>query len=278
MVQLLASIRDLSVRYRTRDDMSYAVDQVSLDIQRGSVYALVGESGSGKTTVGMSLMNLLPDEADILGGEVWFGDKNVLTLNDNELREIRGRRATMIFQDPVAGLNPVIEIGDQVAEVLTTHLDMDKRAGKIAALEILTQVGLPDPQRVAKSYPFQLSGGMCQRVMIGIATALRPELIIADEPPPPSTSPFRPRYSTSSTPSAASRAPPFSSSRTTSASSPRSPTRSASCTPATSSRRAPSGTSSPRPCTPTRTASSPPSPASTPPAGSSTPFPATLPT
>jgi oligopeptide/dipeptide ABC transporter ATP-binding protein len=182
MSQLLASIRDLSVRYRTRDDVSYAVDQVSLDIERGSVYALVGESGSGKTTVGMSVINLLPDEADILGGEVWFGDKNVLALNDRQLREIRGQRVTMIFQDPVAGLNPVIEIGDQVAEVLTTHLDMDKREGKIAALEVLAQVGLPDPKRVAKSYPFQLSGGMCQRVMIGIATALRPELIIADEP------------------------------------------------------------------------------------------------
>ena len=182
MVQTLVSIRDLSVRYRSRDDVAYAVDRVSLDIEQGSVYALVGESGSGKTTIGMSMINLLPDEADILGGEVWFGDRDVLTMDERSLREIRGRRVTMIFQDPVAGLNPVLPVGDQVAEVLTTHLDFTKKGARDAAVDILGRVGLPDPKRVAKSYPFQLSGGMCQRVMIGIATALKPNLIVADEP------------------------------------------------------------------------------------------------
>ena len=182
MAQTLVSIRDLSVRYRSRDDMAYAVDQVSLDIERGSVYALVGESGSGKTTIGMSILNLLPDEADILGGEVYFGPDDMLRLDERSLRHTRGRRITMIFQDPVAGLNPVINIGDQVGEVLTTHLAMDKREARSASVDILRQVGLADPERVAKSYPFQLSGGMCQRVMIGIATALKPDLIIADEP------------------------------------------------------------------------------------------------
>ena len=182
MAQTLVSIRDLSVRYRSRDEMAYAVDQVSLDIDQGTVYALVGESGSGKTTVGMSILNLLPDEADILGGEVYFGPDNMLTLDEHSLRHTRGRRITMIFQDPVAGLNPVISIGDQVGEVLTTHLGMNKREAQSASVDILRQVGLADPERVAKSYPFQLSGGMCQRVMIGIATALSPDLIIADEP------------------------------------------------------------------------------------------------
>ena len=182
MAETLVSIRDLSVRYRSRDDMAYAVDQVSLDIERGSVYALVGESGSGKTTIGMSVLNLLPDEADILGGEVYFGPDDMLTLDERSLRHTRGRRITMIFQDPVAGLNPVINVGDQVGEVLTTHLGMDKREARSASIDILRQVGLADPERVAKSYPFQLSGGMCQRVMIGIATALSPDLIIADEP------------------------------------------------------------------------------------------------
>ena len=182
MAETLVSIRDLSVRYRSRDDMAYAVDQVSLDIERGSVYALVGESGSGKTTIGMSILNLLPDEADILGGEVYFGPDDMLTLDERSLRHTRGRRITMIFQDPVAGLNPVINVGDQVGEVLTTHLAMDKKEARSASVDILRQVGLADPERVAKSYPFQLSGGMCQRVMIGIATALKPDLIIADEP------------------------------------------------------------------------------------------------
>ncbi len=182
MAQTLVSIRDLSVRYRSRDEAAYALDQVSFDVERGSVFALVGESGSGKTTIGMSVLNLLPDEADILGGEVYFGPDNMLTLDERSLRHIRGRRVTMIFQDPVAGLNPVINVGDQVGEVLTTHLGMGKREAKDAAVDILAGVGLADPKRVAKSYPFQLSGGMCQRVMIGIATALQPDLIIADEP------------------------------------------------------------------------------------------------
>ena len=182
MAQTLVSIRDLSVRYRSRDEAAYALDQVSFDVERGQVFALVGESGSGKTTIGMSIINLLPDEADILGGEVWFGDQNVLTLDERSLREIRGRRVTMIFQDPVAGLNPVISVGDQVGEMLTNHLNWRKKEAREAAIEILAGVGLADPKRVAKSYPFQLSGGMCQRVMIGIATALKPDLIVADEP------------------------------------------------------------------------------------------------
>ncbi len=182
MAQTLLSVRDLSVRYRARDEMTYAVDQVSFEIEQGGVYALVGESGSGKTTIGMSLLNLLPDEADILGGEIWFGDANILAMNERSLRKIRGRRVTMIHQDPVAGLNPVIPVGDQVGEALTAHLDFTRKEARRAAVEILAEVGLPDPERVAKAYPFQLSGGMCQRVMIGIATALRPNLIVADEP------------------------------------------------------------------------------------------------
>lgn len=162
--------------------MAYAVDQVSLEIERGQVLALVGESGAGKTTVGMAMLKLLPDEADVLAGEIQFDGHDLLTMKESELRAIRGRQITMIFQDPIAGLNPVLNIGDQVAEVMTTHLGVSKNAAKAQAIEILAQVGLPDPRRVAKSYPFQLSGGMCQRVMIGIATAMKPDLIVADEP------------------------------------------------------------------------------------------------
>ncbi len=182
MAEPLVRIKDLSVRYRMRDDTAYALDQLSLEIERGQIYALVGESGSGKSTVGLSLLNLLPDEAQILGGEARFAGRDVLTMPEDDLREIRGRHITMIFQDPVAGLNPVISIGDQVSEILTAHLALPKREAKAFAIEILAQMGLPDPKRVARSYPFQLSGGMCQRVMIGIATTLKPDLIIADEP------------------------------------------------------------------------------------------------
>ena len=178
----LVRIRDLSVRYRTRDAVTYAADGVSLDVERGRVLALVGESGSGKTTVGMTLLNLLPGDAEILSGEVLFDDENVLGMSDKELRTIRGRRITMIFQDPIAGLNPVISIGDQVSELLMTHTGLKKKEAKARAVDVLRGVGLADPERVAKAYPFQLSGGMCQRVMIGIATALGPDLIVADEP------------------------------------------------------------------------------------------------
>ncbi len=162
--------------------MTYAVDDVSLTLGEGEVLALVGESGSGKTTVGMSILRLLPGEAEITSGRVLFDDRNLLTMSDDELRHVRGRRISMVFQDPVAGLNPVLSIGEQVSEAVESHLDLSRREARRRATAILGGVGLPDPERVAKSYPFQLSGGMCQRVMIGIATALDPEILVADEP------------------------------------------------------------------------------------------------
>jgi len=180
--QPIISVRDLSVRYRTRDSVSYAVENVSFDLNRGEILTLVGESGCGKTTAGMSILRILPGEADVLSGQVLFEGRDLLKMNDHELRPIRGRRIAMIFQDPVAGLNPVIDIGSQVAEMLTSHIPMKKKEARAQAVEVLRNVGLSDPERIAKSYPFHLSGGMCQRVMIGIATALDPDVIIADEP------------------------------------------------------------------------------------------------
>ncbi len=182
MSDVIISVRDLSIRYRTREAVIHAVERVSFDLERGRVLALVGESGSGKSTAAMSILRLLPPDADFLSGEVWFEGRDLLAGADKDLRTLRGRRIATIFQDPVAGLNPVISIGDQVAETLTSHLRINKKEAKKQALGILRDVGLSDPERVAKSYPFQLSGGMCQRVMIGIATALGPEVIIADEP------------------------------------------------------------------------------------------------
>lgn len=182
MTEAVLTVRDLAVRYRTREGMVHAVDGVSLDLRKGEVLAIVGESGCGKSTAAMSIMRLLPPDAEVLGGRVEFDGLELLSCPDDQLRALRGRRVSMIFQDPVAGLNPVISIGDQVAEALTSHLDLKKKEAKKRALDVLYDVGLSDPERIAKAYPFQLSGGMCQRVMIGIATALNPEIIIADEP------------------------------------------------------------------------------------------------
>jgi len=182
MNEPIISVRDLTVRYRTRENVTFATDGVSFDLHRGQILTLVGESGCGKTTAGMSVLRLLPGEADVLSGHVWFEGHDLIAMNDKELRPVRGRRIAMIFQDPVAGLNPVLDIGSQVAEMLTSHLAINKKEARTRAIDILRDVGLSDPARVAKAYPFQLSGGMCQRVMIGIATALDPDVIIADEP------------------------------------------------------------------------------------------------
>jgi oligopeptide/dipeptide ABC transporter ATP-binding protein len=182
MNEPIISVKDLTVRYRTRESITYATDAVSFDLRRGQILTLVGESGSGKSTAGMSVLRLLPGEADVVSGQVWFEGRDLLSMNDKDLRPVRGRRIAMIFQDPVAGLNPVLDIGSQVAEMLTSHLDINKKEARQRAVDILHDVGLSDPARVAKAYPFQLSGGMCQRVMIGIATALNPDVIIADEP------------------------------------------------------------------------------------------------
>jgi peptide/nickel transport system ATP-binding protein len=182
MSEAILSIRDLSVRYRGKESAVQAVDNISLDVGRGEIVALVGESGSGKTTIAMSVPMLLPGEAEVTSGEVQFQGRNLLEMGERELRSIRGRDIAVVFQDPVAGLNPVIPVEDQVAEMLTSHLPIKKKEAKRQTVDILSRVGLSDPQRIAKSYPFQLSGGMCQRVMIGIATALDPHLLIADEP------------------------------------------------------------------------------------------------
>ena len=182
MTEPVLRVDDLSIRYRTREGPVFATEGVSFELHPGQVLALVGESGSGKTTAAMAVLRLLPPEAEVTSGKVLFDGDDLLSLDDKHLRTVRGRRIATIFQDPIAGLNPVISIGDQVAETLQSHLGLQKKEARRQAVQVLAGVGLPDPERVAKSYPFQLSGGMCQRVMIGMATALDPEVIIADEP------------------------------------------------------------------------------------------------
>ncbi len=182
MAEPILEVRDLHTSYFTKEGVVKAVRGVSFSLEPGKVTAVVGESGCGKTTLALSLLRLVPFPGKILRGEVRLNGRNLMTLDEEELRRIRGRQMSMIFQDPVSGLNPVLPIGKQVEEILISHLDIPKKDRKRRTLEILRSVGLADVERIASSYPFHLSGGMCQRVMIAMATALNPSVIIADEP------------------------------------------------------------------------------------------------
>ncbi len=176
------SVDDVSITYKTREGPVQAVRGASLSLARGEIVALVGESGSGKTTLGLAVLRILPRNAEQVSGTIRFGLEDIGAMDRRELQRIRGDQISMIFQDPIAGLNPVITVGQQVEEVITSHRDVDKREARERALEALNGMQLPDPSRIAKSYPGELSGGMCQRIMIAIATALDPQLLIADEP------------------------------------------------------------------------------------------------
>ena len=176
------NIEDLSVEYRTREGPIRALRRASLTLERGQILALVGESGSGKTTLGLSILRILPRSASVTSGRVRYQNRDITELNRDELQQIRGDQISMIFQDPIAGLNPIISVGDQVQEVITSHRPVDKRQARELALDALAQMRLPDPARIANAFPGELSGGMCQRIMIAIATALDPQILIADEP------------------------------------------------------------------------------------------------
>ena len=176
------SIEDLSVEYRTREGPIRALRGASLTLDRGEILALVGESGSGKTTLGLSILRILPRSASVTSGRVLYRQRDINELSRDELQQIRGDAISMIFQDPIAGLNPIISVGDQVQEVITSHRPVEKREARELALDALAQMRLPDPARIAKAFPGELSGGMCQRIMIAIATALDPQILIADEP------------------------------------------------------------------------------------------------
>jgi oligopeptide/dipeptide ABC transporter ATP-binding protein len=175
-------VRNLRTQYRDKQTILKAVDGVSFDLHPGEILGIVGESGCGKSTLALSLLNLVPHPGFIESGEVLFNGRNVLEMSDPELRDLRGRDISMIFQDPVAGLNPVLSVGDQVQEIITAHRGADRREARRIAVELLNHMGLADPERVASRYPFQLSGGMAQRVMIATAMALEPAILIADEP------------------------------------------------------------------------------------------------
>jgi oligopeptide/dipeptide ABC transporter ATP-binding protein len=175
-------LEDLTAEFVTPDGVVSAVNRVSFSVRRGETLVLTGESGSGKSTVGLSILNLLPHPGRITSGRVYLKGRDLLTLPAEEMRRIRGQEIAMVLQDPSTGLNPVLSVGQQVEEVITTHLKVSRKDAKRKAIETLAKMNLADPADVAKRYPFQLSGGMAQRVMIAIATALNPEVLIMDEP------------------------------------------------------------------------------------------------
>lgn len=178
----LLTVRDLTTHYLTDGAPVRAVDGVSFELAPGEIYGLVGESGCGKTTVGFSLMRLLPPAASIVHGEILFEGENLLTKRAEEMRDLRGNRIAMVFQDPMTSLDPSFTVGDQLMEPLREHLGLGREAARERALELLTQVGIPSPAERFRRYPHEFSGGMRQRVVIAIALACNPSLLICDEP------------------------------------------------------------------------------------------------
>ena len=179
----LLSIRDLSVRYKTDLETVNAVNRISFSLQKGETFGLVGETGAGKTTTALAIMRLLPEKTgQITGGTIQFDGKSLLDLSEAEMRSIRGERAAMIFQDPMTSLNPVMSVGDQIAEAMELHNRDNKTPAQIQARvdEVLLLVGIPPARKF--EYPHQFSGGMKQRVVIAMALACEPVLLIADEP------------------------------------------------------------------------------------------------
>ncbi|MBN2115206.1 MAG: ABC transporter ATP-binding protein [Anaerolineales bacterium] len=178
----LLEVKGLKTYFYTEDGIVRAVDGVSFEVYPGEVLGLVGESGCGKSVTSLSIMRLISKPGKIDEGEILLDGENLLELPEHEMIKVRGNRISMIFQQPQTALNPVFKVGDQLAEVLDVHQDLGKEAGWKRAVELLKMVGVPDPGRRVEAYPHELSGGMAQRVMIAMALACVPELLIADEP------------------------------------------------------------------------------------------------
>jgi peptide/nickel transport system ATP-binding protein len=183
MSEILLSIKDLCVDFNTGDGIVRAVNNVSFDVPAGKTVGLVGESGSGKSVTSLAVMGLIPNPpGKITSGQILYKGQDLTKFSDEELRKIRGKEISMIFQEPMTSLNPVFKVGDQVAEILILHMNMDKKQAWDRAVELLDEVGIPDPARSAHKYPHEMSGGQKQRVVIAIAIACEPKLLIADEP------------------------------------------------------------------------------------------------
>jgi len=178
----ILSVRDLRIHFERAVSVARAVNGVSFELQRGETLALVGESGSGKTLTGLALLGLLPMGARVVSGSADFEGVNVLAAGEHDLRQLRGRRIAMIFQDPLSALNPYLTVGRQITEATELHLGLSKREARTNAVELLASVGITDAARRVDDYPHQFSGGMRQRVMIAMALSCNPTLLVADEP------------------------------------------------------------------------------------------------
>ena len=178
----LLEVKGLKTYFYTEDGVVRAVDGVNFEVYPGEVLGLVGESGCGKSVTSLSIMRLISKPGKIDEGQILLDGEDLLKLPEEEMIKVRGNRISMIFQQPQTALNPVFKVGDQLAEVLDVHQDLGKDAGWKRAVALLKMVGVPDPERRAEAYPHELSGGMAQRVMIAMALACVPELLIADEP------------------------------------------------------------------------------------------------
>jgi peptide/nickel transport system ATP-binding protein len=182
MSEALLELRGLTVDFATDDGVVHAVDGIDLALGRGRTLGLVGESGCGKSVTSLAIMGLLPPENSKVGGKVVFEGRDLLNLDAHLLRDLRGARLAMIFQEPMTSLNPSYTIGDQIIEAIQRHQDLDKAAARARAIEVLTLVRIPSPEKRIDDYPHKLSGGMRQRAMIAMALACGPQLLIADEP------------------------------------------------------------------------------------------------
>ncbi len=178
----LLEVKGLRTSFFTRDGIVRAVDGIDFHVDRGEIMGLVGESGCGKSVTSLSIMRLIAKPGRIEAGQILFDGEDLLNLSDERMRGIRGNRISMIFQQPTSSLNPVWNVGSQIEEVLRIHRGMKGKAASARALELLRMVGIPDPERRLKAFPHEMSGGMAQRIMIAMALACEPELLIADEP------------------------------------------------------------------------------------------------
>ena len=178
----LLEIEDIHTYFSTNEGIVKAVNGISLSLHENRVLGVVGESGSGKTMTALSILQLVPFPGDVVKGKITYDGKDLLNMPVSQLRQIRGKEISLIFQDAGAALNPVISVGKQVEELMLEHTDMSKRQARAFAAELLSQMGIPDANKMLDRYPFQLSGGMAQRVLLAIGVALKPRILIADEP------------------------------------------------------------------------------------------------
>lgn len=179
---MLLSVKNLSTEFPVKKGIVRAVEDVSFDVDQGEILAIVGESGSGKSVTSLSIMGLLAEPGHVAGGSLEFEGKDLATLSEKQYRELRGNDMAMIFQEPMTSLNPVYRVGNQIVEAIRTHEKVSKAEAKDRAVDLLRKVGIPSPEARINDYPHQMSGGMRQRVMIAMALACNPKLLIADEP------------------------------------------------------------------------------------------------